>query len=133
MEKEKIIEHLTHALNQEENIVFAYVFGSFLTESFFRDIDVGMYLKDLQENPYVFCSDMKAKLSLSLKQEGLEVKADQLDIQILNDAPFTFLKRIFTEGVLLVDHDPDLRTDVVEHVSFKYRECAGILAEASLL
>ncbi|MDI6755508.1 MAG: hypothetical protein QME78_14070, partial [Thermodesulfobacteriota bacterium] len=59
--------------------------------------------------------------------------ADQFDVQIINDAPFTFLKRIFKEGILLLDHDPDLRTDIVEYVSLKYRECAGLLTEASLL
>ena len=31
-----------------------------------------------------------------------------------------------------MDNDPDLRTDIIENVSLKYRECAGLLAEASL-
>jgi len=58
--------------------------------------------------------------------------ADQFDVKVINDTPFTFLNRVFKEGILLVAFDPDLRTDVVEHVSLKYRECAGLLAEASL-
>jgi len=45
---------------------------------------------------------------------------------------FTFLKRVFKEGILLVDKDSDLRTDIIENVSLKYRECTGLLAEASL-
>jgi hypothetical protein len=53
-------------------------------------------------------------------------------VKVIKDAPFTFLNRIFKEGNLLIDLDPDLRTDLVEHVSLKYRECAGLLAEASL-
>ena len=32
---------------------------------------------------------------------------------------FTFLKRIFTEGLLLVDRDPELRTDLIEYTSLK--------------
>ncbi len=44
----------------------------------------------------------------------------------------TFQSRIFKEGVLLTDLDPDLRMDLIEYVSIKYRECAGLLAEASL-
>ena len=44
-----------------------------------------------------------------------------------------FLKRVFIEGLLRLDRDPELRTDLIEHVSMKYRECAGLLAEASLL
>jgi len=42
------------------------------------------------------------------------------------------LKRVFKEGILLVDKDSDLRTDIIENVSLKYRECTGLLAEASL-
>jgi hypothetical protein len=59
--------------------------------------------------------------------------ADLFDVKVLNDAPFTFLKRVFIEGILLLDRDPDRRTDLIEYVSFKYREYAGLLAEASLL
>jgi len=33
----------------------------------------------------------------------------------------------------MLDRDPELRTDLIEHVSMKYRECAGLMAEASLL
>ena len=44
-----------------------------------------------------------------------------------------FLKRVFIEGLLMLDRDPELRTDLIEHVSMKYRECAGLMAEASLL
>ena len=62
----------------------------------------------------------------------MPLTADQFDVKVINDTPFTFLNRVFKEGILLVDFDPDLRTDVVEHVSLKYRECAGLLAEASL-
>jgi len=54
-------------------------------------------------------------------------------MQIINQAPFTFLGRIFKEGKLLLDRNPDLRTDIIEKVSLKYRECAGLLAEAALL
>jgi predicted nucleotidyltransferase len=102
-------------------------------EESFRDVDIAIYVKNPQENPFVIISGIKAALSRLAKKENLNLIADQFDVQIINDAPFTFLKRIFKEGILLLDHDPDLRTDIVEYVSLKYRECAGLLAEASLL
>jgi hypothetical protein len=80
----------------------------------------------------VISSDIKTQLSRRAKKEGLKVTADEFDVRILNEAPFTFLKRVFQEGTLILDRDPDLRTDLIEYVSRKYRECAGILAEASL-
>jgi predicted nucleotidyltransferase len=132
MDKEKILNLLRKALSQDERIVFAYAYGSFVNEQSFRDIDVGIFVKDPKGNPFVISSDMKTQLSRIFKKENIDLTADHLDIQIINHAPFTFLKRVFKEGILLVDRDPELRTDVVEYVSSKYRECAGLLAEASL-
>ncbi len=41
----KIIQNkITRFLRDEDNILFAYLHGSFLTESF-RDMDLGIYLK----------------------------------------------------------------------------------------
>ena len=124
---------LKKALTQDERVIFAYAYGSFVKEQSFRDIDVGIYVKNPEENPFVISSDLKTQLSRAGKKENIDLTADQFDIQIINHAPFTFLKRVFKEGILLVDRDPELRTDLVEYVSSKYRECAGLLAEASLI
>ena len=132
VEKERILNLIKNVLIQDERVVFAYVYGSFINGDSFRDIDVGIYVKDSEENPFVISSDIKAQLSLSAKVEGFNIIADQFDVRIINDAPFTFLRRVIQEGILLVDHNPDLRTDLIEQISLKYRECAGILAEASL-
>ncbi len=133
MDKEKMLNLLRKVLTQDERVVFAYAYGSFVKEQSFRDIDVGIYVKNPEEAPFVISSDLKTQLSRIFKKENVDFLADQFDIQIINHAPFTFLKRVFKEGILLVDHDPELRTDVVEYVSAKYRECAGLLAEASFL
>jgi len=113
-------------------VVFAYAYGSFVKEQSFRDIDVGVYVKNPEENPFVISPNIKTQLSRIFKK-NIDLTADQFDIQIINHTPFTFLKRVFKEGILLIDHDPELRTDLVEYISSKYRECAGLLAEASLI
>lgn len=123
---------MKEVLTQERRLVFAYAYGSFVKEESFRDIDIGIYVKNRDENPFVISSNIKTQLSLLLKQEGLNITADHFDVKVINDAPFTFMKRVVQEGILLVDHDPDLRTDLIEHISLKYRECTGLLAEASL-
>ena len=133
MDKGKMFDLLTKVLVKDERVVFAYAYGSFVKEESFRDIDVGIYVKNPEENPFVISSDIKTQLSRIFKKENIDLTADQFDIQIINHAPFTFLKRVFKEGRLLVDHDPELRTDLVEYVSSKYRECAGLLAEVSLI
>ena len=131
MKKEIILNILKEVLTRDGRIVFGYVYGSFGKEEIFRDIDIGIYVKDPDASPFVISSDIQIKLSHAAKKRGVGFTADHFDVRVINDAPFTFLKRVFKEGVLLVDNDPDLRTDIVEHVSLKYRECAGLLAEAS--
>ena len=132
MQKDRLLGIIKSALLKNEAVVFAYVYGSFLRERSFRDIDIGIYLMNPPENPNIVTSDIKGQLSRLGKEEGFNFAADQFDVRILNEAPFTFLRKVFKEGVLLLDRDPDLRTDLIEHVSRKYRECAGILAEASI-
>jgi len=124
---------LKNALAQDDRVVFAYIHGSFVKGESFRDIDIGIYVKNPEENPFVVSSDIKTQLSQIFKKENIDLTADQFDIQIINHAAFTFLKKVFKEGILLVDHNPELRTDLVEYVSSKYRECAGLLAEVSLI
>jgi predicted nucleotidyltransferase len=131
-EREITLDLIRGVCRQDERVVFAYAYGSFTQDESFRDIDIGIYVKETEENPFAITSDVKIALSHNTKKRGLNFTADQFDVKILNEAPFTFLKRIFKEGILLVDRDPDLRTDLVEYVSLKYRECAGLLSEASL-
>jgi predicted nucleotidyltransferase len=130
--REITLELIQEVCRQDERVIFAYAYGSFTHGTSFRDIDIGIYIKETEENPFAITSDIKTGLSHNGRKKGLNFAADQFDVKILNEAPFTFLKRIFKEGILLVDRDPDLRTDLVEHVSLKYRECAGLLSEASL-
>jgi predicted nucleotidyltransferase len=133
MDREKLLKLLREVLAKDERVIFAYIYGSFVKGQSFRDIDIGIYIKDSEENPLVISPDIKTQLSRVVKRESMGFTADQFDVQIINHAPFTFLKRVFKEGILLVDRDPELRTDLVEYVSSKYRECAGLLAEASLI
>jgi predicted nucleotidyltransferase len=132
MKKGRILSLIKEVLARDGRTIFAYAYGSFVKEESFRDIDIGIYVKNPEENIFVVTAGLKTELSHHSKEEGVNLTADQFDVKVINDAPFTFLNRIFKEGILLIDLDPDLRTDLVEHVSLKYRECAGILAEASL-
>lgn len=130
--KDIMVSLIREVTREDGRVAFAYLYGSFVTEESFRDIDVGVYLKDAGENSIVVSAELKTRLSRVMQKHGFNFTADQFDVKILNDAPFTFLRRVFEEGILLFDRNPELRTDLIEYVSLKYRECAGILAEASL-
>jgi len=130
--KDIMISLIREVTRENGRVAFAYLYGSFVTEESFRDIDVGVYLKNTEENSIVVSVELKTQLSRDAQRHGFSFGADQFDVKILNDAPFTFLRRVFEQGILLFDLNPELRTDLIEYVSLKYRECAGILAEASL-
>jgi predicted nucleotidyltransferase len=131
--RKKIIAAFKNVLEPDDRIVFAYLYGSFARGEAFRDIDVAVYLRDPEQNPFDVSSDLKERISRSLNGSGIATHADLFDVTILNGAPFTFLKRIFVEGFLLINRDPGLRTDLIEFVSMKYRECTGLMVEASLV
>jgi len=42
-EKDLLISQLRELLSGKEPVLFAYLYGSFLGEGFFRDIDVAVY------------------------------------------------------------------------------------------
>jgi len=132
MEKERILSLIKEVLARDGLVIFAYAYGSFVKEESFRDVDIGIYVKNPEGNLFVTTSDLKTELSRYCRKEGVNLTADQFDVKVINEATFPFLNRVFKVRILLIDCDPDLRTDLVEHISLKYRECAGLLAEASL-
>lgn len=124
----EIERQIAQTLREEREVIFAYLYGSFLEKDNFRDIDLALYLK---RNSIITAVNLQTKLSRIL---GLP--PDILDVRLLNgilkhpDA-FTllYLERIFKEGKLIVNKDPKLLADFLEKYSNKYRESEFLLAE----
>lgn len=131
--KDSIINRVKDILKKEKSIAFAYFFGSFIKEDHYSDIDIGVYLKSLPENPYSTTSHLKHKISRKLVTPDIHFRADDIDIVVMNDLPFTFLNRIFREGRLIFDKNPELRANLMEKNSLKMRECLGLIKEAQII
>jgi len=131
--KDSIINIVEDILKKEKYISFVYFFGSFINEDCYSDIDIGIYLKSLPENPYSTTSHLKHKISRELAAYDINFRADDIDIVVMNDLPFTFLNRIFREGILIFDKDPELRANLMERNSLKMRECLGLIKEAQII
>jgi len=131
--KDSIINIVEDILKKEKSITFAYFFGSFINEERYSDIDIGIYLKSLSENPYFTTSHLKHKISRILSAHDIHFRADDIDIIVMNYLPFTFLNRIFREGILIFDKDPELRANLMEKNSLKMRECIGLIKEAQII
>lgn len=129
----KIKEVVTEILKKDRNIKFAYIFGSFVKEGKYGDIDIGIYISSTAGNIFEVTSDLKEKISRKLKEDGFNMKADDIDIAILNLVSLRFLGRVFEKGLLIVDGDPEFRTDLLEKKSIEIRECLGVFSEARIL
>jgi len=88
-EKEKLVEKLRGELSKHGEVVLAIVFGSFLKDYPFRDIDVAVYAVPLEDS-----LDYK----LRLEEELEKVVGYPIDVVVLNDAPPWFVKKVLEEG-----------------------------------
>jgi predicted nucleotidyltransferase len=110
-ERERILQVIAKRLAREGGVVFAYAHGGFVRRSFFRDIDIAVWLKDASDaSRYV--------LDLSVELEA-EVRLP-VDVQVLNEAPLSFKYRVVTEGRLLLSRDERLRKELVNTITREY-------------
>jgi len=80
---EDIIETLRIALQNREEIIFAYLYGSFAEGLPFRDIDIAVYVKE-----EVVSRDEAFNYGLELSSLiEAETKIGPLDIRVINYAP----------------------------------------------
>jgi predicted nucleotidyltransferase len=98
-EKEVLAEKISDILKAKEYILFAYIFGSFVSGNGFKDIDIGIFISDVEG---------KSPLKLELKLEGEIEPAIHMpvDIRIINNAPSSFIYNI-----LKGDRNKSLRSD----------------------
>ena len=101
-EKNNVIRALKNFLEKRKEVLFAYVFGGFLGEHPYRDIDVAVYLKEnIDEiNASLYSEELSNKLTKLL--------GTRVDVVVLNTAPM-WLKARALKGVLIIDKDPITR------------------------
>ncbi|HON82583.1 MAG TPA: nucleotidyltransferase domain-containing protein [Caldisericia bacterium] len=116
LEKKKLINRLRLYLIEKKEVKFSYIFGSFLSNLPFEDIDIGIYLdddfiKNINKIDYI----LNLMIFLEEKFKGIE-----FDVVILNDLPFSFLFHIIKEGKLLFAREKDKYFDFVLYVINHY-------------
>lgn len=94
------IPELEKALSQDENIIFAYLFGSAASGRLrpLSDVDVAVYVKDTD-------SLAQYKLSLFDRLTGI-LGTTELDLVILNEASTNIAGRVLSNKRILADKDP---------------------------
>lgn len=113
-ERDEIKRVLREFLYSEEDLLFAYIFGSFVKEEPFRDIDIAVYSKD--KKGFLYQSDLGYRCIL--------LTGYLVEIILLNDAGIGLRMNVLKGGELLFSKDEDLRTDFIERTGKSYIEYA---------
>ena len=111
-DRQRIAESVRSILASSEDIVFAYIYGSFARGELVRDLDVALY--PTEDKDFLFAIDVAALLR---RDTGFE-----MDVTVMNHAPVAMQFAILRDGVLLFSKDEALRTALIERVSRQYRE-----------
>jgi predicted nucleotidyltransferase len=110
-QKSKLFSQLKGRLEDRQEVLFAYLYGSSLTGDPFRDIDLAIYADSTKVHKGRVLS-YELELSGGLHYElGFPI-----DIKILNYAPLSFQFRVLKTGKVLKDN-LGKRTDYIEEVS----------------
>lgn len=107
---------IREALQARQEVLFAYLHGSFAEGRPFRDVDVAVYLRE--DHPDSTGSfDYEMALSVALSREiGIPV-----DVRVMNGAPLGFQFAV-TKGQVLTSRDEERRLQFVERTWIEYMD-----------
>lgn len=114
--KETIVEIMKQELQRHDEIVFAYLHGSFAEKDTFHDIDIAVFLKKLPES--------KLEYELELETKLIQVIGRIVDVRILNNAPLSFRYHVIRKGVPLLIRDDNERVEFQEFTLSRYFDFA---------
>ena len=129
LRKDALTSNISKFLSEEENVFFAYLYGSFLEERPFKDVDVSAYVDPgMFRNPdHIFDYGISLAAKIDLAISGVTV-----DLRLLNAAPIPFRFNVITTGKVLFSRsekeriDFEVRTrslyfDFLPHINFYYK------------
>ncbi|MBM4135719.1 MAG: nucleotidyltransferase domain-containing protein [Nitrospira sp.] len=121
IEKREIITFIKNALQKHDEIIFAYIYGSFIDPEmpFFRDIDIGVYVNEEKVSSKQFI-DYALNLSSDIE---LLLKRYPVDVVVMNNSPLSLTFRI-TQGELLFTKKEDTWTNFITKTWSLYHDHA---------
>ena len=116
IQKKNIMKDIVSALTKHDEIVLAYVFGSFVQSDKFSDIDLGILIKEKLDTPM----DMELNLEIALE----DIVHYPVDVRILNHAPISFCQNVIRHGRVVLERDANLRADFTGNILKQYFDFA---------
>ncbi len=111
------MDRIKDCLEKRPDLLFAYVYGSFVTAERFRDIDIAVYLNKIPSSPLYVELEFETEL-------GNLIKKHLIDVRLLNGAPLSFRYNVIKSGKPIVVIDDDARTDFEETTLSNYFDFA---------
>ena len=115
-EKEKITKTISSYLQQHKEVFAVYIFGSYVTGEPFRDIDLGILVRNEPKNLLEYEFELEIKLE--------ELVKFAVDVRVLNNAPVTFVQNVIRHGKIIIDSKPNIRSDFESYILRKYFDFA---------
>lgn len=120
-EQREIIDGIYAVAIKESQILFGFLYGSFLSELSFRDIDLGVFVRDLDTSSYW---DYECKISQQI--EDAIPSSFPVETKVINNAPLSFCFNVI-RGKLLFTRDEDLLLAFVTRTAKKYLDSAPLI------
>lgn len=121
-DREKLLGQVEKYLANREEILFAYAHGSFIEDTFFRDMDIAVFLNSDDASQVLYYYEIAIEDAL----EKLLGARFPVDVRMLNSAPISFQYRAIC-GRLLLDRDPKTRIDFFSRLVSRYLDIKPIL------
>ena len=109
--KEEMKEKIRKILAEKDEVIFAYLHGSF-NEIYFRDVDVAVYVDENKVGDFL---DFELRLSTEIEN----VVRLPVDVKVLNSAPLSFKYRAI-KGDLLISKNEEVRFRFIEKTLMEY-------------
>ncbi len=119
MNKQSLKSTIKRALSERNDVIFAYVFGSFVKSDQFRDIDIAVFTRI--EPDLLQIGELQAKLEAETK---MAVDLTELNGLFKKSPLFAF--KIVTEGELLLNNNVQQHDDYKTKVLLRYYDTAPL-------
>ena len=102
----QIVDSLIQAIGTMSEVAFADLFGSFVSQEVFRDIDIAVYLQSPPQSPY---GRFQTAMHIGRKLEKSLGHRCEVDVRLLNEAPPRFRYEVMRTGLPLFTRDGQRR------------------------
>jgi len=120
--KDKIIKKIKNLVQNQDEIIFAYIFGSFIEEENFHDIDIAIYLNENKT------SSKSTFYEIELSNQIESITSIPIDIIRLNSALDAIVYRA-SKGLLIKNTNDNLRVNYITTCWKKYWDYQKIIQE----